>query len=524
MYKILIVDDERKEREGISLLIKRYKYDLNITLAQNGEEALKIMEKEHFDILLTDIRMPYMDGIQLIKEIQKRGMYPICIIYSAYGEFEYAQNAISLGVLEYLLKPIRLEAFDELFKKVIDLCISREKASQEEIEIRHIQEEAAYQKMSWDMLNYLEGDEVEEDQAGNDLLEKLTKEFSEFADFSTDDCIPIVISCYSNLFSIEWERYQKEIEDKFGNSTIIINNTDNQVIVLLIRKKGDYRLAEIKEKCESLIECSKRQYQVDVLVILGKKTDDLSSLRKEYYELKDQLDYQFFISKSMLIVHDESYFLKKENDMMGLYFERIFNCARMSDYRGIEKELEKVFDYVARQTGFSSIYVKYTFTDAIKKICEYTKASIDLISYIEQIYQSKTIEEVKEIVKEALNHMEKKDAQEIKENRLVRMAKNIIYEKYGENNLNVSSIAEELKVSTAYLSSLYKIETGQNLVKFITWYRIEKSKELLKQTNMRVSDVAEKVGYLNTSYYTSIFRNYEGCSPVQYRERVQKHE
>lgn len=524
MYKILIVDDERKEREGILLLIKRYGYDLDVTLAQNGEEALKIMEKKIFDILLTDIKMPYMDGIQLIKEIQKRGMNPICIIYSAYGEFEYAQSAISLGVLEYLLKPIRLEAFDELFKKVIALCVSREKADQEEIEIRHAQEEAAYQKMSWDMLNYLESDETEEDRAGNGSLEKLTKELKLFIDFNTDDCIPIVISCYSNLFSIKWEKYQKEIEDKFGDNTIIINNTDNQIIVLLIRKKGDYRFADIKEKCESLIGCSQKQYQAEIFVILGKKTESLSNLRKEYYELKDQLDYQFFLSKSVLIVHDESYFIKKENDMMGLYFERIFNCARMSDYRGIEKELEKVFDYVTKQTGFSSIYIKYTFTDAIKKICEYTNSSIDLVSYIEQLYLTKTIEEVKAIMKEALNRMERNCEQEIKENRLVRMAKSIIYEKYGENNLNVSFIAEELKVSTAYLSSLYKIETGQNLVKFITWYRVEKSKELLKQTNMKVSDIAEKVGYLNTSYYTSIFRNYEGCSPVQYRERSQKHE
>ena len=114
MYSILIVDDEKKEREGISRLLKRYHFNLKISQAANGEEALKEFEKHEYDILLTDIKMPFMDGIQLIKEIQKRGMNPICIIYSAYGEFEYAQNAISLGVLEYLLKPIRLDAFEEL--------------------------------------------------------------------------------------------------------------------------------------------------------------------------------------------------------------------------------------------------------------------------------------------------------------------------------------------------------------------------------------------------------------------------
>ena len=114
MYNILIVDDEKKEREGIALLLKRFGFPLRTAFAQNGEDALKIMEKIYFDILLTDIKMPYMDGIQLIRETQKRGLNPICIIYSAYGEFEYAQNAISLGVQEYLLKPVKLDAFKAL--------------------------------------------------------------------------------------------------------------------------------------------------------------------------------------------------------------------------------------------------------------------------------------------------------------------------------------------------------------------------------------------------------------------------
>lgn len=523
MYKILIVDDEKKEREGIALLIKRYQFDLEVTLAQNGEEALKIMDKKAFDILLTDIKMPFMDGIQLIREFQKRGLHPICIIYSAYGEFEYAQNAIALGVLEYLLKPVKLEAFAELFEKVIDICKGKDKASQEKIKSQHAKEAVEYQKMCLDLLNYLESEGAEDNYLKNTRFEKLNKEFLQFVDSQTEVCIPTVISCYSNLFSSEWDEYQKEIKNQFGENTIIINSTDNQIITLLIRKKAEYRAPDMKRKCEELIECSKKKYQVDIFIVLGKDMENLYSLKKEYNELKDQLDYQFFVSRSMLIVHDESYFLKKENDMIGLFFERIFNCAKMLDYSGVKKELVKVFAYIAMQKGFSSIYIKYTFTDAIKKISEFTKSKTDLIPYIEQIYQAKTIDEVNEVYIEAIDNMEKNRCQEIKENRLVRMAKDIVYEKFGENDLNVSSIAEELNVSSAYLSSLYKIETGQNLVKFITKYRVEKSKELLRRTNMKVSDVAEQVGYLNVSYYISIFRSHEGCSPIQFREGQQGH-
>ena len=100
------------------------------------------------------------------------------------------------------------------------------------------------------------------------------------------------------------------------------------------------------------------------------------------------------------------------------------------------------------------------------------------------------------------------------------MAKDMIYERYGDSSLSLSTIAEELNVSSAYLSSLFKIQTGENLVKFITKYRVEKSKELLTQSNIRVGDIARAVGYISGSYYISIFRNHEGCSPIQYREKM----
>lgn len=520
MYNILIVDDEKKEREGIALLLKRFDFPLKTTLAQNGEDALKIMEKNHFDILLTDIKMPYMDGIQLIRETQKRGWNPVCIIYSAYGEFEYAQNAISLGVQEYLLKPVKLDSFKKLFEKIVGICKEKEAEKKSKTEFMQVQEEAAQQKMSWNLLNYLESEEDNAECASH--WESLENEFSGI--IQEKICIPMLISFYSNLFSIEWEDYLKDIREYFGKNTVIITNTDNQIVVLLIRDSETYRLGETKKECEVLIEKSRKKYQVNIFVVLGKKTEDLAGLKKEYAELKDQLDYQFFVSKSMMLVQDEDYFLKKENDMLSLYFERIFNCARMQDYSGIKKEFVKIFAYVTKQTGFSSIYVKYTFTDAMKQISEYTCANVDMVPCIQKIYQAKTLEEVNKIINDSLDKMQEEKKEEVKENRLVRMAKELVYEKYSESDLNVSYIAEQLQVSSAYLSTLYKMETGKNLVKFITWYRVEKSKELLRQTNMKVSDVAEKVGYLNVSYYISIFRNHEGCSPVQYREREQKGE
>lgn len=519
MYTILIVDDEKKEREGIRHLLERYGFDLEVTLAANGEDALLEFEKRDYDVLLTDIKMPFMDGIQLIKEVQERGKNPICIIYSAYGEFEYVKNAISLGVVEYLLKPLRLDAFEELFIKIMDRCKARDEREKEKEQIKQAYEEVVTYKLNLSLLRYLESESAEYREKNFSCLEKIIGEMEKWFDFESNVCIPVLISCCQNQFPMEWEAYQLEIEKQLGGKMLIINKTDNQILVVLVREKKSFQGKELKIKCETFIEQSEGKYQTEVFVVIGSAVDSLKFLKKEYEDIKKQTDYQFFASGSMLIVNDEFYFFKKEKNLLALYFERIFCSAQMEDYVGIKNEFEKVFAYIEKQNRVSSIYVKYTFSEAVKGINEYTKSDINILAYVERIYSARSFNEVSKIVCEFLDNIVEQKRVDRKDNRLIRMAKDIIYERYGDSGLNVSAIAEELQVSVAYLSGLFKRETGENLVKFITRYRVEKSKELLRQSNRKVSDISADVGYVSVSYYISIFRSLEGCSPLQYRER-----
>jgi two-component system response regulator YesN len=122
MYKLLVVDDEERERTGITGLLRHFGFAFEAKQARNGEEALEKIKLENFDVLLTDIKMPYMNGIELIEKIHEIGRYMICIIYSAYGEFEYAQRAINLGVSRYILKPLSIDNFQKVFSEVEFLC------------------------------------------------------------------------------------------------------------------------------------------------------------------------------------------------------------------------------------------------------------------------------------------------------------------------------------------------------------------------------------------------------------------
>lgn len=506
MFKILLVDDERNERDGIEKLIRKYQYDLDVMQASDGQEALELLKIRQVDILLTDIKMPLMSGMELIENVHKNGWNPICIIYSAYGEFEYAQNAISLGVLQYLLKPIKLQEFRDLFDKVISICEEKERQKNKNEELKQKLLSAENERIYRQILRYLESETT-------GIPEELKKSFE------NRKIIPFLISSYSYLFSRYWENYENDLHDILGEAAYIINKDDTQTLILVERTSSNL-LKTTTQICEELIEMSKSRYQSDIFIIAGNECADIAALKKVYEKMREQVDYQFFISESTYFIEGESGFVKKKSDMLSLYFEKILTCAKLQDFSGMKNEFNKAFEYVEKNVGFSSIYIKYNFSEIIKRCCEILHSTERMIEVVEEVYGAHSITQVKSATFHLIDVFDESNCEYKEENRVVAMAKMWIHNHYQEYTLSVSSVADELNISAAYLSTLFKMETGQNIVKYISGYRMEKAKELLATTNMKVGDIAERVGYLNASYFISLFRNNTGCSPAKYREKI----
>lgn len=510
MYRILIVDDESRERNGIEKLIRRYQYQLEIYQASDGKEALGIMEKTDIDILLTDIKMPVMTGMELIEQVHKHGWNPVCIIYSAYGEFEYAQNAITLGVMQYLLKPIKLNEFQELFDKVIRICDEKEKQKSENAMLKQMLKTDEDTKFYRHLLSYLESE--------TDYAEDAEKEI-----FAGKEFIPMILSSYSYLFARYWENYENDLRELFRQEVIIINKDDTQTL-LIISREVMKTMKKAEEICEELISISRKKYQSEIFIVVGGVCRVPKDLKAEYRRIQEQLDYRFFVSESTYFLENQVGFLKRQSDMLTLYFKKVETCARLEDYEGIRKEFQKAFEYIEKNSGFSSIYVKYTFSEGIKKCCEILNKKERMMEVVEDIYGSNSIQQVESAVFKLLEELEKTQGERQDEGRFVLLAKNFIHGHYQEYTMSVATVADELHISAGYLSALFKVETGQNIVKYISNYRIERAKELLVSTNIRVGDVAEKVGYLNASYFISLFRNTTGYSPAKYRERIHQNE
>lgn len=504
MYTILIVDDERNEREGIARLIKRYGYDLEIRFAVNGEEALAVCEKERIDILLTDIQMPLMTGLELIEQINQRGWTPVCIIYSAYGEFEYAQNAIRLGVIQYLLKPIKLQEFEKLFQEVFAICDEKKRRKQDQDKLKKTLQSEQEEKEGRELLLFLE-----------------TGKEPDCVNFINGIYTPVLVSSYSGMVAKYWENYQQEVKDVFGQESILINRGESQFLVLLPPVPiGEEQLIQ---QCKQMMERSKKKYQSEIFVVAGNTCHTLHQLRQEYIQLAEHLDYQFFTSESTLL-YNKNGVVRKNTEMLPLHFEKIMTYARLQDHENMKEEFLKAFDYVEKEEGFSSIYIKYNFSEIAKRCCEVLHQEEQLLRIVVEIYECNSIAQMKELILGLLDELGKCATHPQGQNRLVQSAKQIVQQRYSDCALSVALIAEKLNVSAAYLSTLFKMETGQTLIKYISHYRLEKAKEMLALTNMRVADIAEKVGYFNTSYFISLFKNSVGESPAKYREKLYQHE
>ena len=497
MYSLLIADDELKERNGLSKLIRRFDFPLKIYLAENGANAFQIMQEEHIDILLTDIKMPFLSGIELIKKVREAGLNPICIIYSAYGEFEYAKEAISLGVIQYLLKPVNIKEFKKLLENVIETC---EKNDRQKDEKKRLVQNEKQEQMGRDLFLA-----VEEDGKPNEDISKLLED---------NDITGILISSYSNLVSKYGESYVNTVLNDIDCFKYYAVRSESEIVLFLLNQREE----EIRELCKKLIQTIKASFNSNVFLAVGNPARGLQQIRMEYQRIVDILDYQFYATGSMYIISGRKTTLPNGNDMLDLYFNRIETEAKLKDMDSLNIEVEKAVEYVKKYQGFSSIYVKYRFSEMAKQCCEYLGVEDRIIEVAERIYKASTLEELTTVLHDLFRRQENTQNTDV-QNERISIIKNYVHEHFAESELGVTGIADHMGLSTAYLSSFFKKETGISLNKYIHEYRMNEAKRLLLGTSLKVAEVAQKVGYANPSYFISVFRSATNSSPQKFRER-----
>ncbi|MGG7212830.1 response regulator [Clostridium nigeriense] len=525
LYKIMIVDDEEEIRLGV---IKKINWEEHgfvvVGDAENGQEALEMAEKIHPDVIMTDIKMPFMDGLELGKKIVDLMPSTKIIIFSGSDDLEYAHQAIKINVIEYVLKPINSIELVEVLKRL------REKLDKEYDDKRNME---ILQK------HFLESIPVIREQFLIGALEgRITKEQWEEderrlgLDFiSNYICVAVInidglsIEQDSGLVSIS---IKNMVDETMGNYCDFISFPYiDKIVVLLSFDEKDNIIKVIKgldEICK-VFECV---FGSTISIGLGRISNDISAIRLSYNTAQSALSYRPILGNGKTLYIDD---VEPDNSIQLQFDEldeiKFLNSIKLFTEEDIKEAVEDIFikieDSLVALEKYR-IYLMEVLTAMLKltqshniEIRSIFGENFNFFTYLEQF---NSIGEIKDWFIEKslfLNEIIKKERVNSSKI-LVEKAKEYIKNNYKDFEISVEKLCSNLHVSPTYFSTIFKKETDMSFVNYLTNVRLEEALKLLNTTDDKTYIIATKVGYQEANYFSYVFKKKFGISPSRYRK------
>lgn len=531
MYKIVVADDEALIRKGIISKIEHHAFEFEKVLeAADGREALEIITREQPDIVITDIRMPFLDGIELIR--QTRELYPSIrfIIISGYAEFEYAEQALNMGVKGYLLKPIGEKDFAETVKKVIaDLDNEgsvKELSSRKEMLERYCEALTVEQKLNQiihtvrkensleDPMDYSELPEI--DKNSRFILGLVNVDVSSYyeSSFKYQDLELIKFAIINILNEVECECKK-----------IVANNLKdkNQVLILLAHPEKNYLKACGDKFITKAYASIKKYLNISITVGISGVEENLSN--GLYRQAKEAFDLRLIYGNNQIfkfgsLPATQDYTLpQNEIRLLRKYIERY-------DVGNIEIILREIFSE-ENVKGLSGVYLRMLWIEIIN-ILIYTcsELKLDTANTFDSNLLSEEILDKFNSIDEIVSYLYTTIIEALKLEKVadmncknkIRMAMQYIEQHYHED-ITVNDIAYSFAMNPNYFSTAFKKEAGKTVINYITDIRIKNACKLLTETQASVVDISRSVGYQDTQYFFRVFRKNTGKTPLEYRKR-----
>ena len=500
MMNILIADDEKIEREGIRYLLALEKGERRIFEAANGKQAMQILRTENIDMILTDIKMPVMDGLELARRAKELFPEIRIVIFSGYNDFTFAQEAIRYGVTDYILKPVDPDNFHEIIEKAEKNIRERQAEENREIRRQNFLQQYFLQ-------NYLYSGKKE-------ILEK-AGEFVDLDKWNGWHCA-ILIETDTAFFDTAEENFPGELQKELRRVFFYLNLNERQSLLLFQDVYCDYLLV-----ANHLYTFLKRNYMVRIYLAVSRKFDGCECLPEILGQLEQQMEEKFYHPEKHIFSCEEEELKMAAGEVQdSQLMQMISEDISRKDTEQLWKHFECLKEKYSSNTQFSAMYIKFVFSNVIQELFQENQFADEhrLEQEIDRLYSCGNIMDILKVTEDNIREYEKFLERSMSESRNeVAAVKNYIYQHYGED-LNLEMLAEKVYLSSGYLSFIFKKETGMNLNRFIKVFRMEKAGEFLHDTNMKVAQISEKVGFANVSYFCRSFREYYGCSPESYRK------
>ena len=508
MLHMLIVDDEKNERSVIQFLLNKFHFEFHITEAANGKEALAHLKQHPVDILFTDVKMPFMNGIDLAAHAHEFYPNTQIIFFSGYDDFEYIKKALSLRAVDYILKPINpLE-----FKNTIALVVERAKMiqseqAQKEVNLTHRKNHLLYRLINDTSLDILE------------------REFP-----STDLGY---LNNYSHLLLIQFEEaffdelqqeedlrsFQNLIYETISFPCDLINLNPSQS-VLLLQSKGSTPMYYL-ELATRIQQGIASVYNINCYISISNEFISPSHIAGAYSEAESYLENRFFFP-DMFIYSEETSSIDNQNnsDQDHYLLQSIQKALQAKDIHSLRQDVNMLFEKYENSQCVSHIYIRYLCSSLLQMLYDGFADfnNLEFNQKIEAIYSTNHFTDIQTIIKNTLNKIITEfETEPYSSKHAIHIVKQYIHKNYGKD-LNLNLLADQVFFTPRYLSSLFIEETGGGINKYIKNLRMEKAKDMLINTNMKVNDICIKVGYSNVSYFCKSFQEDFGTTPEKYRQ------
>lgn len=517
-YRILITDDEKNERDCIRFLIEdKALAPMEILEAEDGICALEILDRHPVDILFTDIRMPRMDGLELIRSVIKRYPSMKLIIFSGYADFAYAQKAITLGVDNYILKPIVPKELYATLSSLIDqLEEERNETLQKQKQQSFLLQYALHLSISGNF---------DRNRADPYVLEQLPL-------FGAMIMLDFPNGFLETYYTSFYESLRRELTLDLES----LNLSPSQALLFLRGVPDD-----LKALCQTLLAHIRQNFHTDACLSAVCPLSRCASLKDAYNAAEQQLEQRFWQPNRHIFLAedaasrrgssdpadaDETARVQAENsDSMDekRLLAQIKNALAAKNADLLRQYTDSLFARYRIPGMQSQIYTKFIFSNLLTTLYPYVpemtaKKLPALEILISELYLqpdiSKIIQSVSDLLKPILDEFSLAPACTRRE---TLDALSYIEKHYGEE-LSVETLASRVYLTPDYLSRLFKKDVGKSISQYIRQFRMEKAKELLLRSNRKVIDVGVQVGYPNYSYFCQSFREFYGSSPEKYRQ------
>lgn len=515
VFKMLIVDDEPFERDGVKFLIEKYGLELEIFEADSGESALEFMKHHPIDILFSDIRMKGMDGLQLASNVRELNIPVKVIFMSAYGEFEYAQKAIDVNAIRYILKPVQVNEFLKVVSQVIHMC----EQEQQEVERQEQLEKA-----------YGQGIRYEKQKLVSQLIHG---EATDYQDESSESQAPtpmftgsqpirmVILDSRSRVFDLSDLDFESMISEWVQRPHEAFNLNEYQSLLFMEVLEGE-TTADLESLGNYILQQFKKTYDTDLFAAFSGPIANIGSLRVAYNEMESVLENKFFYDKGAVLFAEGAWIGSKASEGVEEKITEIAKDVERKDFTSARIRFEKLYEMLQAGTQISSIFLKYNCMEILKMTFDYApkKNTEQFKKTLENIYKSNKLSELCVLMITMLESCESSDGQTADSNRkVIESILRTIHNEYNRG-LSVDELAESVYLTPNYLSHLFKKQVGVSIIKYITNTRMKKAKQLLSETNKKVADIGEETGYVNVAYFCSLFKTHYGKTPTQFREEL----